>query len=148
MNAIVFVLRGCSAGWLGAYGNEWVATPNLDRLAAEAVVFDRHFCDCPHPDAARRAWLGGRHQFPGAPPSGSRLTEALRAASVHTVLVRANYIDTDAPAHFYALWDEVFDARPQAQDHSPLDELIRSLPALLDRLIAVSRWLVWIEVDR
>ena len=53
MNAIVIVLRGCPAGWLGAYGNEWVATPNLDRGASEAVVFDHHLSDCPDPDAAR-----------------------------------------------------------------------------------------------
>src|SRR5437763_12921273 len=64
MRAIVFVLRGCPARWLGAYGNEWVGTPNLDRLASEAVVFDRHVSDCPDPDAARAAWLTGRHQVP------------------------------------------------------------------------------------
>ena len=49
----MFVLHGCPAGWLGAYGNEWAAGPTLDRLAAEAVVFDRHVSDCPDPAAAR-----------------------------------------------------------------------------------------------
>jgi len=28
---------------LGTYGNRWIHTPNLDRLAAEAVVFERHY---------------------------------------------------------------------------------------------------------
>ncbi len=59
MKAIVFVLRGCSASWLGAYGNEWIATPNLDRFAAEGVVFDRHISNCPDLTAACRAWLSG-----------------------------------------------------------------------------------------
>ena len=63
----MFVLRGCPVGCLGAYGNEWVATPHLDRIAAEGVVFDRHVSDCPDPAAAGRAWLTGRHQTPDIP---------------------------------------------------------------------------------
>src|SRR5262245_15786130 len=114
MGAIVFVLRGCPAGWLGAYGNEWVATPNLDRLAAESVVLDRHISDRPDPNAATAAWLGGRR------PAGSALVESLRAANVRTVLVRANHPDTDGPEWFYAGWAEVFDARPLEEDKSPL----------------------------
>ena len=71
MRAIVFVLRGCPARWLGAYGNEWVVTPHLDRVAAEGVAFDRHVSDCPDPAAAGRAWLTGRHQFPALEPGGA-----------------------------------------------------------------------------
>jgi arylsulfatase A-like enzyme len=167
MRAIVFVLRGCSAGWLGAYGNEWVGTPNLDRLASEAVVFDRHLSDCPDPAAARTAWLTGRHQLPatagvntsarqehepgerrGLPPPQPDLLSSLRAAGVRTVLVRANHPDADAAPHFYAGWDEVFDARPRAEVDSPLAALIRSLPPVLDRLAEVPRWLVLVETDR
>ena len=62
MRTIAFVLRGCPAGWLGVYGNEWVATPNLDRVASEAVVFDHHLSDCPDPDAAT-PWP----EFPSGP---------------------------------------------------------------------------------
>lgn len=149
MRVVAFNLSGCPAGWLGAYGNEWVGTPNLDRLAAEAVVFDRHISDCPHPDAARATWLSGTHQFrSGVLPLGSRLTEALRGAGGRTVLVRANHPDTDGPAPFYAGWDEVFDARPDPADNSPLDALTRSLPQVLDRLQAEPRWLLWVETDR
>jgi arylsulfatase A-like enzyme len=152
MRAIVFVLRGCPAGWLGAYGNEWVGTPNLDRLASEAVVFDRHVGDCPDPDAAGAAWLGGRHQVPPiggeAPVCAARLIEQLRTAGVPTVLVRANHPDTDAAPSFYAGWDEVFDARPSAGDRSPLDALIRSLPSVLDKLGDAPRFLLWVETDR
>src|SRR5438094_8020930 len=101
MRAIVFVLRGCPAGWLGAYGNEWVGTPNLDRLASEAVVFDRHVSDCPDPDAACAAWLSGRHQVPPIPgragsvsdgPSSSTAPSLTLPArtDVRTVLVRRN----------------------------------------------------------
>lgn len=45
MKLAVVVLKNLSAQWLGAYGNEWVATPNLDRLAAEGIVFERHIAE-------------------------------------------------------------------------------------------------------
>jgi arylsulfatase A-like enzyme len=43
----VLVLHGSALhlGFLGCYGNTWVATPNLDSLAAESVVFDQHFAE-------------------------------------------------------------------------------------------------------
>jgi arylsulfatase A-like enzyme len=129
MRVIVFALNGCPAGWLGAYGNDWVGTPNLDRLAAEAVTFDRHISDRPEP-------------HPSALACSSRLT------GIRTIFVRANHPDTDAPPSYYAGWGEVFDARPQPNDDSPLDELLRTFPALLDRLADVPGFLLWIETDR
>jgi arylsulfatase A-like enzyme len=149
MNAIVIAARGLPAGWLGAYGNEWVVTPHLDQLAAEGVAFDRHLSDRPDPDAAGRAWLTGRHQL--GPDSGAGspvLLDGLRAAGVPTVLVRANYPDTDGPPLYYAGWAEVFDARPDADDDSPLDAFLRALPGVLDRLAGEPRWLLWVETDR
>ncbi len=149
MRVIVFSLSGCPARWLGAYGNEWVATPHLDRLASQSVVFDRHISDCPHPDAARVAWLTGQHQFCGPTLEFTpQLLMKLRAAGVRTVLVRANHADTDGPSPFYAGWDEVFDTRPDPADRSPLDCLLREFPGVQDRLKAVPRWLLWVETDR
>ncbi len=133
----MFALRGCPAGWLGAYGNEWAATPNLDRLAAEAVAFDRHVSDCPDPAAANTAWLGG---------TAAPVTAALRAGGVRAVLVRAGRPENDGPDWFYAGWDEVFDARPAAADKSPLDALLRALPLLLDR--AGPDFLLFLDIDR
>ena len=43
MNVIVVVCNSLHLGFLGAYGNAWIETPSLDRLAAEGVVFDHHF---------------------------------------------------------------------------------------------------------
>ena len=169
MRVIVFALHGCPAGWLGAYGNDWVGTPNLDRLAAEGVTFDRHISDCPEPNAARRAWHGPTPPAPlpaGRGESGHRssvdprMSQAASTAftptqqgggwgvGLLTVLIRANHPDTDAPDWFYAGWGEVFDARPRAEDASPLDELLRTFPTLLDRLASVPDFLLWIETDR
>ncbi|MBM3981270.1 MAG: hypothetical protein FJ304_13470 [Planctomycetes bacterium] len=176
MRVIVFALNGCPAGWLGAYGNDWVGTPNLDRLAAEGVVFDRHISDAPgRPTPPGPPSLNGRGEErqpnPPAPflegkgerDEGTPQTTTAREGSGSplpfreggpggvgclSIFVRANHPDTDAPDSFYAGWDEVFDARPQAADASPLDALLRALPALLDRLAAVTDFLLWIESDR
>ena len=48
MNAICLVVDRLHAGYLGAYGNTWIETPALDRLASRSAVFDRAVIDSPH----------------------------------------------------------------------------------------------------
>lgn len=45
----------------GAYGNKIVRTPNLDRLAAEGVRFDRAYCNAPVCTPSRQSFLTGRY---------------------------------------------------------------------------------------
>ena len=47
MKIVVIEAFGLHLGYLGCYGNDWVATPNLDRLAMEGVVFEWHIADQP-----------------------------------------------------------------------------------------------------
>ncbi len=47
-----------------AYGNGWIETPHLDRLAAEGVVFDHHFPENLTTLPTRRSWWTGRYGFP------------------------------------------------------------------------------------
>jgi arylsulfatase A-like enzyme len=56
MKLLVLHSSALHLGYLGCYGNEWVQTPHLDRLAAESVVFDQHFADCL--GGRRTAWTG------------------------------------------------------------------------------------------
>ena len=121
---IVVAAHGCGIGGLGPYGNEWIATPNLDRLAADAEVYDRHFSACPDPVVTRRAWWANL-------PPGS-------------ILIRNVRPEQSAPADVSAAFAEVIDARPDALAPSPVDALLRALPAVLDR----NPPLVWIETDR
>lgn len=48
---------------LPVYGNDWVRTPNIDRLAAGGVVFDKHYCGSMPCIPARRDLLTGRIHF-------------------------------------------------------------------------------------
>src|SRR5438067_6603747 len=47
MQIQVRLADGLQVAALGPYGNDWIATPNLDRLATQTVVFDQHFADFP-----------------------------------------------------------------------------------------------------
>ena len=47
----------------GCYGNNLVETPNLDRLAADGVVFDNAYCCSPICVPSRMSMLSGRHPF-------------------------------------------------------------------------------------
>jgi len=59
MKILVVVASGLHIGFVGCYGNDWVVTPNLDRLAAASVVFDPPIAANPQADAAGRRWQAG-----------------------------------------------------------------------------------------
>jgi arylsulfatase A-like enzyme len=46
---------------MGAYGNRLARTPNLDRLAAGGMRFDRAFCNSPVCTASRQSFITGRY---------------------------------------------------------------------------------------
>jgi arylsulfatase A-like enzyme len=66
MNVLVVVCNSLHLGFLGPYGNGWIETPHLDRLASEGVVFDHHFPENLTTLPTRRSWWTGRYGFPKA----------------------------------------------------------------------------------
>ena len=63
MNIIVVICNSLHIGFLGAYGNPWIETPHLDKLAAEGIVFDHHFPENLTTLPTRRSWWTGRYGF-------------------------------------------------------------------------------------
>jgi arylsulfatase A-like enzyme len=59
-NVVVIVSDTLRRDHLGAYGNEWIRTPALDRLAERAVVFDNHHVGSFPTMPARADLLTGR----------------------------------------------------------------------------------------
>ena len=69
---------------LGCYGNKWVKTPNLDRLAAEGVLFERAYCQSPVCAPSRGSFLTGRYPRTCGPrQNGQDIDERGAAASRH-----------------------------------------------------------------
>lgn len=62
-NIIVIVIDTLRYDHLGAHGNEWIRTPNLDRLASKSWVFDRSYAGSfptiPHRTDAMTGRYGG-----------------------------------------------------------------------------------------
>lgn len=47
MRAVFLLFDSLNRAALGCYGGTAIQTPNFDRLARRAVVFDQHFCRQP-----------------------------------------------------------------------------------------------------
>lgn len=89
MNTICLVLDRLHLGYVGAYGNSWIDTPWLDRLATEAFLFDQYWLDSPQLEPFLRSVWRGRHS--GQPPQNDAaqpaLPEWLTARGVATTLI-------------------------------------------------------------
>jgi hypothetical protein len=87
MNAVCIVVDGLRCGFLGCYGNTWVQTPAIDRLAAQGFVFDQALIESPQwEDAYRSYWLGESGFAPREKELAS-LPHTLAMAGVNTALV-------------------------------------------------------------
>jgi arylsulfatase A-like enzyme len=130
MNVLVVAAHGLCCHGLGPYGNVWVSTAAADALAAEAVVFDRHFGDDPSPAGFLRA----------CPPSA---VQALRAAGVTAAFID----DRKSQKPDGRRWDLILPTDP-SNHPTPGDALLATIGAALDRLSDRSPWLLWVETDR
>ncbi|HEX5505782.1 MAG TPA: sulfatase [Thermomicrobiales bacterium] len=63
MKALFVILDTLRRDYLAPYGNEWVHTPNIARLAARSVVCDNHWAGSLPCMPARREFMTGRHNF-------------------------------------------------------------------------------------
>jgi arylsulfatase A-like enzyme len=150
MKALVITARGLQAGAVGAYGNTWLDTPALDRLAAGAVVFDWHFADRADAAGARRAWRTGRYELPApgegsapAPADAADLMRALRDHDIHTCLIVDG--SRPAPPDFEAGWDEVERVTATAEE-TALESAVSAAEAALARLAGRDGWLLWVDL--
>lgn len=85
------------------YGNDKVRTPNIDRLAAEGMRFDRAYCNCPVCTASRQSFLTGRYprtigvtQLKTAlPATEATLAEMLKKAGYDTAAIGKMHFNSD-----------------------------------------------------
>lgn len=90
MQAVVITFDRLAMRLLGCYGNEWIETPNLDRFATSAALFDHYFTDSVGPRAGA-SWLTGQHAMrPAAELQVVGIGDQLRQAGVATNLIVAD----------------------------------------------------------
>ncbi len=92
-NAVILIIDRLHSGFVGACGNTWIATPELNRLAADGFLFDRAMIDSPGLEQLYRSYWQGIHALAQKAdnPSAS-LPRDLVVAGYTTVLL------TDDPA--------------------------------------------------
>jgi choline-sulfatase len=87
----------------GAYGNKIVRTPNLDRLAASGMRFDRAYCNSPVCTASRQSFLTGRYPRTlgvtllqtALPETEETLATRLRRAGYDTAAIGKMHFNSD-----------------------------------------------------
>jgi choline-sulfatase len=103
---------------VGAYGNPLARTPNIDRLAASGLRFDRAYCNSPVCTASRQSFLTGRYprtigvtelKTP-LPEAEETLADLLAAAGYATVAI--------GKMHFNSNLTHGFELRRDAPDHA------------------------------
>ena len=63
MRTVLIMMDSLNRHMLNAYGDSWVKTPNIDALAAQGVVFDKHYAGSLPCMPARREFMTGRSNF-------------------------------------------------------------------------------------
>lgn len=94
LNAVCLAIDGLRASALGAYGNTWFDTPDLDRLAARALTVDFTLSDARGVESTYQTLWQGTHGLrpPTASPNRAGLIQGCADHGYHTRLV------TDEPA--------------------------------------------------
>ena len=132
MKVITILMDSLNRHCLGPYGNKFVKTPNLDRFARKAAIFDSHFVGSLPCMPARRELMTGRKEFfwrgwgPLEPFDKPVAVEAKKLGAV-TAMVTDHYHYWEQNAHGYL---EHFDSVKTIRGHEhdmwntePLDKL-------------------------
>jgi arylsulfatase A-like enzyme len=133
-NVVLVILDSLRRDHLGAYGNDWVKTPNLDALARESLRFTRPYPESTPTILARRAIHTGMRVFPfrdrqsfqginiglwgwqPIPREQTTLAEILKENGYQTILVTDNLHQYKASMNFQRGFDVFEFIRGQTTD--------------------------------
>ena len=117
-NVVLVVIDSLRKDHLGAYGNGWIRTPNLDALAKESLRFERAYPESLPTICARRAIHTGKRTWPfrdrqrykgieipvwgwePIPRGQTHLAEILKESGYQTVMVTDNLHQYKASMNF------------------------------------------------
>lgn len=86
-SAFVFVADGLGAGYLGTYGNGWLPTPTLNRIASQSLVVEFPWAHSLDVLSAYHGYFTGRHVLCRGLSSNAGLARACRDLGIATLLI-------------------------------------------------------------
>jgi arylsulfatase A-like enzyme len=111
MNSICLILDRLQAGCVGAYGNTWIETPELDELASQSFLFDQCLVDSPRLETLYRSYWQGWHAMLGEPPDDRpAIIASLREQGLRTILLTDETLVAGHP--LAEQFDEVLEIDP------------------------------------
>jgi arylsulfatase A-like enzyme len=122
-NVICVVIDGLQPAFLGAYGNTWIATPSLDRLAAESFICDTALTDTLDLARVYRGfWQGMPAIWPDTEKVESSLIARAAQAGWHTALLTDDPQVAEMPAAADFAQRTLLAADDSSQPASEVDE--------------------------
>ena len=130
MNVIVIVNDSLCLDSLGCYKNDWIKTPNIDRLASESAVFDYCYSEGLPTVPTRTTFFTGRFTFPfrgwqRLEPTDVLLAELLWNKGITSCLITDTYHLHKPTMGFARGFDYVQHIRGHEGDPWILDESIK-----------------------
>lgn len=135
MNAICLFIDRLHAGYLGTYGNAWVETPAIDRMASQSCVFDTAFVDTPRLRDLYYSYWQGNHALLGRQSrrEAACMARLLAENGVHSMLL------TDEPSvaqhPLVQGFTEMAEFRPPEQPRTANDEGETHLVQVFSRMV-------------
>lgn len=129
-NVLFMVSDDLRAGVLGCYGDKVCATPNIDRLAARGVVFDRARCQGTVCGPSRAPFMRGRYFGSNGVTLGEHFIAqgraTARAEKIFRIRVPGGIIGGTDGEDVAACWTERHNA-PGQEAHTPGDDACLNL---------------------
>lgn len=130
MNVIVLINDTWRWDYLGCFGNDWIKTPNLDKLASESAVFDYCYSEGLPTVPARTTFFTGRFTFPfrgwqRLEPTDVLLAEILWNKGFHSAMITDVYHLHKPSMAFERGFDYTLHVRGHESDPYIVDESIK-----------------------
>jgi len=127
-NVVVILSDDHALKVTGAYGNQIVNTPNIDRLSSQGITFNRAYCNAPICSASRQSLLTGKYPhatgvnllFTPFPDQGNTtIAEHLRSKNYQTAVIGKTHWNNWIWGSLYAdgLPDHGFDEIIEQKDY-------------------------------
>lgn len=134
MNVVLIIVDSLQRNYVGAYGNRWIRTPNLDRLAAESCIFTNAYPESLPTLQVRAAIHSGKRVYPfredvarkgdrsSAPGWGPipedwvTVSEILQEKGCRTALIADTYHQFKPGKNFHRGFDQFTFIRGQEDD--------------------------------